>query len=369
MTDKFRRSFLPQEMRGKVITISGQYGSGKSILAASFETTSNTIYIDADRRKAQGFAAENPDLRYYPVNSPDRESITRTGELFLDAISGVNVKKTTVVVMDNIYEIEQGINAYVIANPVSTAKMYNLIAGNISGKKYGHDVLAFERIMKGVFDFLIANEITIIVVSHLKDRWMVPGQKEIKARKWIYEAASLMTILIQTDSIPDALIIKHTFNYCLPLDVNSLSDEDFARLQRGEMESLEVLSRLPRKIPQCTAAKIYRYLARSQDEVREIPYRPEETIDDASLAPYRDIITKEQLANLEKIMQSEEDERDRYNQLENSIRESQRAALEEDIINSEETNVPKLIRSLKIKYEALASDITPVYVMRLRGTK
>lgn len=362
--DKFKRSLLHKSLRGKVLVYSGQYGAGKTL--ASMLDPSNTFFIDADHLKGKELSEQNPGMVYWPVNSDDREDLVKTGEMFLDAVTKIDKSKTTVVVIDNIYEIEQGLHAYAIANPMKLAKMYNLVSGHISSRNYGHDTLAHERVIKGVVDELLIHEVTVVIISHMKPKFMVPGQMEIKARKWIYEAASLVAIMQRTNAAPDALIFKNAFNYHVAIDVSNLSDEDFELYRNGDLESSKILQRVPRRIPAYSPSKLARYLSRSSSIIEANPYKPEETLTDEDIMPYSEMLTKWQLANLEKIMDAEQEERERFIDFENNIKESRRVELDQTILDAEEMEMPKLLAILKSKFDIFAAEITPVYIMQVK---
>lgn len=360
--DKFKRSLLPDDLRGVVLVYSGQYGSGKSL--AALLDPPKTVFIDADFRKGENLKPILLD--YHPVNSDDSEDLVKTGELFIDAVAKIDKSKTTVVVIDNLFEAEQGVHAYAVVNPVKLAKMYNLIATNISSRAYGHDVLVYERIIKGIVNELLANKITVILISHMKDKFMAAGQKEIKARKWIYEAASLVAIMQRTAAAPDVVVFKSAFSYVLPVDVNKLTDGEFIRYRMGEIDANEIIPRIPRRIPGFTPRKLFAYLAKTPDQLRNTPFLPEETLEDSDIAPYSEMLSKWQLANIEKIMEAEEEERKAAKQFEENIRISQRAELDKTIIESQ-LPVVDLIRELRIKFELFADEINPMYIAGVRG--
>lgn len=362
--DKFKRSLLPESLRGVVIVYTGQAGAGKTV--ASMLDPGNTVFIDADHGKGRELVGSKSGAIYKSVNSPERENLVKTGDLFIEAIESINKQKTTVVVIDNLYEVEQGLQAYAVANPVKIAKAYNLIAGNITGKLYGHDSLAHERIIKGIIDELVSSNITVILTTHMKPKFMVKGQLEIKARRWVYEASSLVGIMVRTDSAPDMLVFKNAFNYHVSVDVNELSDEDFDKYRRGEIESSQVYQRIPRRIPAFTPTKLFKYLARSPEEISKTPYSPEELLDEDEIAPYVEILTKEQKANIEKIMENEQAERERFEKFEANVRASQRVELDEYILKNADVDISELSVMLKKEFTMFASEITPVYIMQVR---
>ena len=91
--------------------------------------------------------------------------------------------KITVVVIDNIHEVEEAVHAYAIANPVSVAKMFKLRSNNIVGRKWGEDTRASDRIVKGVIDQLLMNDVTVVVIAHMKDKWGAIGQLEVRGHR------------------------------------------------------------------------------------------------------------------------------------------------------------------------------------------
>lgn len=364
MTNKFKRSLLPEALRGVVLVYTGQAGAGKSI--GSLLDPNHTVFIDADHRKGQELAKAKPKMIYRPINSEDGENLVLTGENFLAAITDINKDKTTVVVFDNLHEIEQGLHAYALANPVKLAKMYNLIAGNITSKAYGHDSMAHERIIKGVVDELLANDITVVITTHMKPKFMVTGQLEIKARRWIYEAASLVGIMVRTAEAPDMLIFKNAFSYHVAIDTDTLSDQQFEQYRRGELSAATVYQRIPRRIPAYTPSVLFSYLARTPKEISSTPYNLDEILDEDEMAPYLEILTKDQRANVDKIMEREEEERKRSIAFEDNLKESQRVELDKAIADNMEMEVSKLLAMLKTDFSLFASEITPIYIMTVK---
>lgn len=362
--DKFKYSMLPESLRGVLLVYTGQAGAGKTL--ATLLDPNNTFFIDADHAKGREMASKKPKMRYRSINSSDGENIVKAGENFIEAIKEIDKTSITTVVIDNIFEVQEGVHAWIFANPVKAAQMYNLVAKNISSRSYGHDIMANDRLIKGFIDELLQDGITVIITTHMKPKFQVTGQWEAKIRRWVYEAASLYLIMIRTGSAPDALVFKNAFNHHLEIDPYTLSKDQLEKYRRGELESCQVYSRLPRRIPAFTPTKLYRYLARTPEEIQETPYGPGETLDEDEMAPYIEILTKQQIANVEKIMDEEAKEAERYRAIEENIKAAQRVKLEQFIRDNPDMDMADLIREAKVKFELFASQITPVYVMKAR---
>lgn len=360
--DKFKYSLLHKSLRGVVIVYTGQPGAGKT-LATLFDPN-NTVFIDADHRKGKEMADRKPKMIYKPINSDDRKDLVKTGELFLEAIDSIDYNKTTVVVIDNIQEVQDGVHAYVLDNPVESAKMYNLVAKNIASRGYGHDTIAHERIVKGAVDELLANDITVVITAHMKPKYLVPGQLEPKGRAWIYEAASLYCIMIRTGEAPDALVFKNAYVYHIDVDPEDLTEGELEKYRRGELELSKIYQRVPRRIPGYTPAKLYRYLSRTPEEMT--PYGPDEILTEDEMRPYLEILTKQQVANVDKIMEQEMAEAERYKQFEDNLKEVQRVELNRFIKNNPDMPVSELLAQAKLNFQMFAAELTPVYILEMR---
>lgn len=364
--NKFTHSLLNESLRNIVILVTGQWGSGKSLAGISFEHPSLTAFIDGDHGKGKVLKDQYSDLDIHHVNGDQKEDLYLTGQRFLEAIAKIDVSSKTLVVIDNIAEIEDGLGAYASTKPAEMAKRFNLSSKNIINKAYGHAQLAQDRLMKSVIDYFIGNNMTVVVIAHLKDRWEAPGQKEIKARRFWAETSSIILSLRRTGGAPDALVLKHAFSYHKMVDPRSLSREELEDYRQGKLPNAEIISRLPMRIPEFEAYKIYRYLS---VPINKVSFKPDELVTMAELQPYSEILTTDQLANLSKIIEREERERERYEEQIKGMRAAARAELVKAIRESNNLPIPELVEKMKEEYPDFSEEINPIFIVQAQAKK
>lgn len=364
INDKFEFSVLPEELHGVCLFYTGQAGAGKT--TASLLDPFNTVVIDADHFKSERLCAKN-GIEYYSVNSTDKNNPALTGKLFFDAVDSIDVTKTTVVVMDNLYEIQEGLHAYAIQNPVDVAKRTNKVASKITGRQWGQDTLAHERLLKGVVDELLANKVTVVIIAHMKEKFGVIGQLEIRGRNWVYEAASFVGIMIRTGAAPDVLVFKSGFLHHVPVDPRKLKPEELEQYRSGQLESCKVYPQLPRRIPDFTPSKMFQYLARTPEQIASTVYSTAELFDEEEMAPYMEILTKEQRANVDKMLEMDDLERQRAIAFEANMKEVQRVEMDQFIIDNQDIAMPELLNTIKTKFQMFANEIDPPYVLTVRN--
>jgi len=300
-------SILPPELHG-VCFITGYRGIGKSFLASQADLPSRIAFFDFES-KGQGIDSQLHFGMYRALNQETTNALAMYDTMF-EAFSTLEQDRYTVAILDNIAHMELALQAEVQRNAKKYASEYGLDAGKIKRNAWGQMHAAVNALLGETCPLLHSRGVRLIVAtSHIKSAWaggqQVPNKFRIKGHDRWQELSILTLILIPGDSppVPAALVQKEQLGTIM-LDEQDLSEAQIEAMLRGE-SGHTVARRLPRRIPDCTFQKIRWYLSNPAD--MDNPADGEEPTTEES-DPFRDKLTREQLAFVTLALQQQERE-------------------------------------------------------------
>lgn len=245
-------SLLPAEVNGLVF-ITGRYGVGKSLLAATADRPHTTAFFDFDNKghylheklNFGYFADVMADIVATDGTSYDPLALYRK----IDALfSDLPANTYSVAVLDNIEPLENALAAEVARDP----KAYGVKPANVATGSYGGVYPGVSVLVGRMVAMLRSKGIQLIeATAHIKAVWSSNGVVPNKGKprgvgRW-QELSMLTLALIPGDvpPIPSAVVYKEAFG-------NVAFDESAG--------DFVVKRRLPTRLPRATWAEIRRYL-------------------------------------------------------------------------------------------------------------
>lgn len=261
------RSILPMEMRG-VMFIAGHRGVGKSFLSSQADFPQNMEMWDFEN-KGEGIHAQVNFKRYLPMTQ-NVQGVTFYA--MQQAIEGIT-PGTTVVILDNISELEKALRVEAKANAKKYADKYGLNADNIASGRFGGASSVVNPMISELCAAIHAKGVQLIIATaHVSSRWAtggpIPNKYNIKGADRWQELSILSLVLYKGDpprvEVPNALIQKEQLGVLQIVDPASLTDEQLAAYMRGEVGHA-VSRRLPFKIANCDFQRLRWYLKNPAD--------------------------------------------------------------------------------------------------------
>ncbi len=280
-------STLPPEFRG-VVYETGMRGVGKSFLAAQAENPVNVIFWDFEE-KGSGIDAQ---LHFGKYVSMYAEATRKFGmdfkpiqlmEVIRPELAAIPKGRYSVMVIDNIEPLETAFYNEVKKFPMN----YGIKPQNAENGSFGGAWPGVNYLVSGFLNTVYSKGIKLVIVTaHLKQVWSptgpIPNKFKPKGVERWHELSILSLVLLTAESapIPSALVQKE-----------QLASTRF----NEETGEVEVVRRLPLRIPKCTFAEIKKYLREPADinnpKEGEVPL-------DSETNPYSDRFSKDQLAYL-----------------------------------------------------------------------
>lgn len=279
-----RPTLLPPELRG-VGYFTGMRGVGKSMLAAQADRPDNVLFWDFEEKGA-GIDAQLHFGRYVSMSG---EASRRFGmevkpidlmTIIREQIGLVEPARYTVAVIDNIEPLETAFYNEVKKHPLN----YGIAAGNANSGAFGGAWPGVNYLVSGLVNQLYSKGIRfIIVTAHLKNVWAATGPipnkfKPKGVERW-HELSILSLVLVTGENapIPSGLVQKE-----------QLASTKF----NEETGEIEIVRRVPLRIPKCTFREIRRYLNEPADINKP---KSGERPSDEEMSPYNDRFSKDQL--------------------------------------------------------------------------
>lgn len=323
-------SILSPDMKG-VMFISGYRGMGKTFLAAHADFPKSIAFIDFDEGKAEGLHNQLGFGYYKPVE--EREPLKRA-DMFQAEIEGLEQNKYTVAIIDNISHLEKALQAVVYRDAKKYAEIYGYTVSDIMKDSYGK--------ARGIMNDLIGDAIAkplhskgiklIIVTSHVKEKFNVPGKMVIHGRDRWQELSILTLILVRGDNfpIPSAIVEKEALGN-ISIENTKLLDTEYEAIMRGEVPSHVMSRRLPARLPEASWQSIRRYLFNSAN-LESPPDNEKLNLEESE--PFSERMSKEQIAYQLGILKQEEKAEQETRATELLLRQSQEKTIKEYIKNN-----------------------------------
>lgn len=282
-----RPTILPPEFRG-VMYVTGMRGSGKSMLASQADRPDNVLFLDFEE-KGSGIDAQ---LHFGKYVSMSGEAARRFGmdfkpiqymEIVREQMNLLEPGRFTVAVIDNLEPLETAFYNEVKKFPLN----YGISTQNAQSGAFGGAWSGVSYLVSGFINSLYSKGIRLVIVTaHLKSVWAstgpIPNKWKPKGVERWHELSILSLVLLTAEyaPIPSALVQKE-----------QLASTRF----NEETSEIEVVRRLPMRIPKCNFVEIRKYLTNPADinnpEEGEKPTAEE-------MNPFNDRFTKDQLSYL-----------------------------------------------------------------------
>lgn len=319
-------SILPPDMKG-VMFISGYRGKGKTFLAAHSDFPSNIAFFDFDEGKGEGLHSQLDFGYYKPVE--ENEPLKRA-DMFLSEVNGLPQDKFTVVIIDNISPLEKALQAAVYRDAQKYADIYGYTKASVLKDEYGK--------ARGIVNDLIGDAIAkplhakgiklIIVTSHVKEKYNVPGKMNIQGRDRWQDLSILTLILVEGDNypVPSAIVQKEALGSILTL--RKPTQEEINQIMEGMIPSHIIQRRLPPRLPEATWQSIRRYLFYPAN-LDNLAGGEKLVLNESE--PFSEKMSKEQIAYQLGILEREKKDEERARVAELMVRQSQEKAIKEYI--------------------------------------
>lgn len=341
-------SILLPEFKG-VMFFSGYRGSGKTFLAAHAELPENIAFFDFDEGKGEGLHNQLDFGYYKPVE--ENEPLKRA-DMFFWEVANLEQGRYTTAIIDNVLPIEKAIQLSVFRDAKKWASIYGYKETDILADHYGK--------ARGITNDLIGDAITkplhskgiklIIITSHVKDKYNVPGKMVIDGRdRW--QVLSILTLILvdgDTPPIPSAIVQKEQLG---KISVNT--EDDLEAIMRGEVPSHQIIKRLPPRLPKADWQSIRWYMFNPVDLVN-LAEGEKIKIDEAE--PFSERLSKEQIAYQLEAIKKDNREREQARVEQLAVNQEQARVIK----NYAETNLnglPMPIKISKIKQAIEAGEL------------
>jgi len=285
-------TIIPPEVT-HVTLFGGFYGSGKTTMAAGTDHPMNELFIDLES-KGEGVAKRAGIANYfcppqeaaglYGFNIPGTAIFNRTREI----LEAIPQDRFTVLILDGLSILQDSMLEVVKASPQSFGvNPSNAISGSMGGAWPGVGIL-----LQRVFNVARAKGIQVIAVTtEAKAKWGSAGpvlnKFELKGQSIIHKMSVLSLVMVpgfpQYKGAPSALVLKEQLG-------------DFQWRDGAQ----QVIKRIPPKLPLATMEEVYRYLREPADYGK---LRPEEIPSLEEIEPFKPIVSKDQLASMDKLLE------------------------------------------------------------------
>jgi hypothetical protein len=340
-------SILSPDMKG-VMFVSGYRGKGKTFLAAHSDFPQNIAFFDFDEGKAEGLHNQLNFGYYKPVE--ENEPLKRA-DMFFSEVENLEQDEYTVAIIDNVSQLEKALQAVVYRDAKRYSKIYGYSIDHILTDNFGK--------ARGITNDLIGDAIAkplhskgiklIIVTSHVKEKFNVPGKMLIQGRDRWQDLSILTLILVEGDNypVPSAIVQKEALGDMTAIDkALEVDNETMQAIMKGEIPSHTIRRRLPYRLPEATWQAIRRYLflpANLQNQAEGEKLVLEES------EPFSDKLSKEQVAYQLGILEREKKAENEAKAIELMLRQSQEKSIKKYIANN------------------LSDALGPVKVMKLKS--
>lgn len=286
-------SILLSEMKGAMF-ISGYRGKGKTTLAIQADFPWNIAFFDFED-KGEGYHNQL-EFGYYKAISQAENNPLARGKVFIEAINKLQSDRFTVVILDNIRPLEDGLTALITDSPKHYAPLYGKDINSVIKDSYGAKRgIANELISDAVLKPLYAKGVKLIIgTSHLTPVYGVPNKMKMQGKDRWQELSILTLILVDGDNfpVPSAIVQKEQLA-SITAKRRKYSDEEIKAIMNGEAESHHITRRLPYRLPEATFQKIRWYLNNPANLGK--PAKGESLIE-AEVEPFIEQMSKEQIA-------------------------------------------------------------------------
>lgn len=300
-------SILSPDMKG-VMFISGYRGKGKTFLAAHAEFPQNIAFFDFDEGKGEGLHNQLSFGMYQPVE--ENEPLKRA-DMFFSEVENMPQDKFTVAIIDNVSPLEKALQAVVYRDAKRYSDIYGYTVQHIMTDHFGK--------ARGIANDLIGDAVAkplyskgvklIIVTSHVKPTFNIPGKMTIQGRDRWQDLSILTLILVNGDNppIPSAIVQKEALGNITFIDkAMNINEETIQAIMRGEVASHTIIPRLPARLPEATWTAIRRYLYEPAN--LKDPARGEKLAHD-EVEPFSERLSTEQIAYQLGMMETEVEEK------------------------------------------------------------
>jgi len=282
-----RKTILPAEMRG-LVYLTGMRGVGKSFLASQADIPDNVLFWDFEE-KGSGIDAQLHFGRYISVSALAANKFgmdfkpDQMWQVINEEINKVELGRYSVAVIDNLEPLENAMLNQVKKYPMQ----YGISVSNANSGAFGGAWPGVNYLVSGFCNRLYSRGVRLIIVTaHLKSVWSATGPipnkwKPKGVERW-HELSILSLVLTTAENapVPSGLVQKE-----------QLASTTF----NEESGEIEVVRRLPLRLPKATFAAIRGYLKEPANLAN--PAKGEIPSDEETL-PYSDRFSKDQLAYL-----------------------------------------------------------------------
>lgn len=276
-----------------MLLFGGFYGSGKTTMAIGTDNPANVLMIDLES-KGEGVAKRAKIENYfcppqeaaglYGFNIPPRAVFDRTREI----LEAIPQDRFTVVVIDGLAILQDSMLEVVKASPQSFGvNPANAISGSMGGAWPGVGLL-----LQRVFNVARAKGVSVVALTtEAKPKWGSTGpvlnKYNLNGVAIIHKMSVLSLVMIpgfpQYKGAPSALVLKEQLG-------------DFQWVDGKQT----VIKRIPPKLPLATMEEVYRYLREPADYGK---LKPEEIPSLEEIEPFKPIVSKDQLASMDKLLE------------------------------------------------------------------
>lgn len=267
-------TILPDVFRG-VGFVTGYRGIGKSFLAAQADFAPNIAFLNCDSDKGEGIKAQNNFGLFKSLTKDPkvlREGPLGLYDVLMDTIQNLEMDRYTVLVIDNIADIQLALDAEAVRNRSRYAKEYGLDPSKIARNAWGQQKAVSNFLISKVCNIIHSRGVRLVLVTtHIKPQWaggqQVPNKWRVKGYDRWQTLSILTLILIPGDKppVPSALVQKEQLGIIRSLNPDEMTPEQVDAIRRGEESGHQTMRRLPRRIPICTFQSLRRYLEHPAD--------------------------------------------------------------------------------------------------------
>jgi hypothetical protein len=246
--------------------------------------------------------------------------------MFLSEIEKLPQDKFTVVIIDNISQLEKAIQAIVYQDAKKYADIYGYTVPSVMKDEYGK--------ARGIANDLIGDAIAkplhakgvklIIVTSHAKEKYNVPGKMIFQGRdRW--QELSILTLILGAGGAyhptPSAIVFKEALG---GIQVIGNVDKQYEAIMRGEIASHDITGRFPPRLPKADWQSIRHYLYKPVDLNN---LAEDEKLNLEESEPFSEKMSKEQIAYQLGVLEREVKEKEELEAMELLLKQSQEAEI------------------------------------------
>jgi hypothetical protein len=284
-------------MYGGLMFISGWRGVGKSLLASQSDLPANIAFLDFEDKGRGWHEQLSFGLYHAPVMETGGKDYVKVWQLTEEIINDLEQDRYTVVVLDNISELERAITADVMAHPDVYAKRYGHQTSAVRKDSYGAARGCTNSTIAALVSAIHSKGVSLVIaIAHIAEMYSggqaVPNKRKVRGRSRWQDLSVLTLILGRGDHppIPSAIVQKESLGRITAPDLSDPAA--LAAIMAGEAGHT-IQRRLPERMPECTFQKIRWYLSNPAD--LDNPGEGESSIPE-ELSVFSSTLSKEQIS-------------------------------------------------------------------------